>query len=313
MVFREVRMRAVRVPRFGGLEVVEVQDVPVPSPGPNEVLVRVGAAGVAPWDAIIREGKSEVSGTAPLTLGSDLAGVVDRVGDGVKDFRVGDAVYGVTNPQFVGAQADYAVCQAGMIAPRPRGLSDLEAASAPVIAVTAAQMLFEYADAKPGQTVLIVGAAGNVGAYAVQMAVGSGIKVVAVARKRDEQVLRELGVNVIVDSEALDFAHGLPRVDAILDLVGGEIVERSVSALKENGRLVSVVSDKIATQRDDVKPVFFYAEVTTARLRKMTEMFEGGKIRAKVGSVLPLEEARRAHEMLAGAPHERGKIMLRVG
>jgi NADPH:quinone reductase-like Zn-dependent oxidoreductase len=313
LVFREVRMRAVRVPRFGGLEVVEVQDVPVPSPGPNEVLVRVAAAGVAPWDAIIREGKSEVSGTAPLTLGSDLAGVVDRVGDGVKDFRVGDAVYGVTNPQFVGAQADYAVCQAGMIAPRPRGLSDLEAASAPVIAVTAAQMLFEYADAKPGQTVLIVGAAGNVGAYAVQMAVGSGIKVVAVARKRDEQVLHELGVNVIVDSEALDFAHGLPRVDAILDLVGGEIVERSVSALKENGRLVSVVSDKIATQRDDVKPVFFYAEVTTARLRKMTEMFEGGKIRAKVGSVLPLEEARRAQEMLAGAPHERGKIMLRVG
>ena len=94
-------MRAVRVPQFGGPEVVEVQDVPVPSPGPNEVLVRVGAAGVAPWDAIIREGKSEVSGTAPLTLGSDLAGVVDRVGDGVKDFRVGDAVYGVTDRKSV--------------------------------------------------------------------------------------------------------------------------------------------------------------------------------------------------------------------
>src|SRR6201986_5393608 len=199
-------MRAVRVPRFGGIEVVEVQDVPVPSPGANEVLVRVEAAGVAPWDPIIREGKSEVSGSAPLTLGSDLAGVVEQVGDAVKDFRVGDAVYGVTNPQFVGAQAEYAVCDAGMIAPRPRGLSDLEAASAPVIAVTAWQMLFEYADAKPGQTVLIVGAAGNVGAYAVQMAVGSGIGVVAVARKRDEQVLRELGVNVIVDSEAPDFA-----------------------------------------------------------------------------------------------------------
>ena len=305
-------MRAVRVPRFGGPEVVEVQDVPVPSPGPNEVLVRVGAAGVAPWDAIIREGESEVSPPAPLTLGSDLAGVVDQVGDGVKGFRVGDLVYGVTNPQFVGAQADYAVSQAGMIAPRPRGLNDLEAASAPVIAVTAAQMLFEYGDSKPGQTVLIVGAAGNVGTYAVQMAVGSGINVVAVARKRDEQVLRELGVSVIVDSEAPDFAGGLPRVDAVLDLVGGEIVEKSVGALKENGRLVSVVSDKIAMQRDDVKPVFFYAEVTTARLRKMTEMFEGRKIRAKVGSVLPLEEARRAHEMLAGAPHQRGKIMLRV-
>ena len=89
-------------------------------------------------------------------------------------------------------------------------------------------------------------------------------------------------------------------------------MEKSVGALKENGKLITVVSDKIETQREDVKPVFFYAEVTTARLRKITEMFEGGKIRAKVGSILPLEEARRAHEMLAGAPHERGKIMLRV-
>ncbi len=305
-------MRAVRVPRFGGPEVIEVQDIPVPSPGPNEVLVRVAAAGVAPWDAIIREGKSEVSPPPPLTLGSDLSGVVDRVGDGVKDFRVGDLVYGLTNPQFVGAQADYAVCQAGMIAPRPRGLSDLEAASAPVIAVTAGQMLFEYGDSKPGQTVLITGAAGNVGAYAVQMAVGSGIGVVAVARKRDGQVLRELGAKVIVDSEAPDFARGLPRVDALLDLVGGETVQQCIGALKENGKLVSVVSDQIPMHRQDVKPVFFYAEVTTARLRKFTEMFEGKKIRAKVGSVLPLEEARRAHEMLAGAPHERGKIMLRV-
>ena len=305
-------MRAVRVPRFGGAEVLEIQDVPVPSPGPNEVLVRVAAAGVAPWDAIIREGKSEVSGTAPLTLGSDLSGVVERVGDGVKDFRVGDLVYGVTNPQFVGAQAEYAVCHAGMIAPRPRRLSDLEAGSAPVIAVTAAQMLFEYGDSKPGQTVLITGAAGNVGAYAVQMAVGSGINVVAVARKRDEQVLRELGVSVIVDSEAADFAREIPSVDAILDLVGGETVQQCVGALKENGKLVSAVSDQIPMNRQDVKPVFFYAEVTTARLRKMTEMFEGRKILARVGSVLPLEEARKAYDMLAGASHERGKIMLRV-
>src|ERR1700744_3125955 len=115
-------MRAVRVPRFGGLEVVEVQDVPVPSPGPGEVLVRVAAAGVAPWDAIIREGKSKVSPQPPLTLGSDLAGTGELVGEGVTTFRTGDAVYGVTNSQFVGAQAEYAVCQADMIAAKPRGL-----------------------------------------------------------------------------------------------------------------------------------------------------------------------------------------------
>lgn len=303
-------MRAVRVPRFGGPEVVEVQDVPLPSPGANEVLVRVAAAGVAPWDPIIREGKSEVTGSAPLTLGSDLSGVVDRVGDSVKDFRVGDAVYGVTNPQFVGAQAEYAVCQAGMIAPRPRGLDDLAAASAPVVAVTAWQMLFEYGDLKPGQSVLIVGAAGNVGAYAVQMAVAAGTSVVAVARKKDEQVLRQLGASVIVDSEAPDFARGLPKVDAIADLVGGETLQNCVEALKDGGKLISVVSGEDSF--NGVKPVFFYAEVTTDRLRKITEMFEGGKIHARVGSVVPLEEARRAYDMLAGAPHAPGKIMLRV-
>jgi NADPH:quinone reductase-like Zn-dependent oxidoreductase len=303
-------MRAVRVPRFGGPDVVEVQDVPLPSPAVNEVLVRVAAAGVAPWDPIIREGKSEVSGSAPLTLGSDLSGVIDRVGDSVKDFRVGDAVYGVTNSQFVGAQAEYAVCQAGMIAPRPRGLDDLAAASAPVVAVTAWQMLFEYGDLKPGQSVLIVGAAGNVGAYAVQMAVAAGTSVVAVARKKDEQVLRQLGASVIVDSEAPNFARGLPKVDAIADLVGGETLQKCVEALKEGGKLISVVSGEDSF--NGVKPVFFYAEVTTDRLRKITEMFEGGKIHARVGSVVPLEEARRAYEMLAGAPHEPGKIMLRV-
>jgi NADPH:quinone reductase-like Zn-dependent oxidoreductase len=303
-------MRAVRVPRFGGPDVVEVQDVPLPSPAVNEVLVRVAAAGVAPWDPIIREGKSEVSGSAPLTLGSDLSGVIDRVGDSVKDFRVGDAVYGVTNSQFVGAQAEYAVCQAGMIAPRPRGLDDLAAASAPVVAVTAWQMLFEYGDLKPGQSVLIVGAAGNVGAYAVQMAVAAGTSVVAVARKKDEQVLRQLGASVIVDSEAPNFARGLPKVDAIADLVGGETLQKCVEALKDGGKLISVVSGEDSF--NGVKPVFFYAEVTTDRLRKITEMFEGGKIHARVGSVVPLEEARRAYEMLAGAPHEPGKIMLRV-
>lgn len=305
-------VRAVRITRFGGPEVVEVQDIPLPSPGPDEVLVRVAAAGVAPWDAIIREGKSKVSPPPPLTLGSDLAGVVDQVGDEVTEFRPGDAVYGVTNPQFVGAQAEYAVCKRDMIAPRPRVLSDLEAASAPVIAVTAWQMLFEYAQSKSGDTVLILGAAGNVGAYAVQMAVNAGVTVIAVARQRDQPLLRKLGASVIANSDVQNFARELPRVDAILDLVGGETLQRSVGPLKQSGKLISVVSNESLPNRKDVEPVFFYAEVTTARLRTLNEMFERVEISPRVGSVLPLADARQANEMLAGAPHERGKIMLRV-
>ena len=163
-------MKAVRIERFGPPEVVVVEDIPMPSPGKGEVLVRVAAAGVAPWDALIREGKSKVSPQPPLTLGSDLSGTVEAVGPDAGPFAVGDEVYGVTNPQFCGAQAEFAVALARMIAPKPQRLNQLEAASAPVIAVTASQMLFAYAKAKSGDTILITGAAGNVGAYAVEMA-----------------------------------------------------------------------------------------------------------------------------------------------
>jgi NADPH:quinone reductase-like Zn-dependent oxidoreductase len=171
-------VKAARIHSFGPPDVVVVEDVPKPSPGPNEVLVRVMAAGVAPWDAIIREGKSKVSPQPPLTLGSDFSGVVEKAGPGVTDFARADEVYGVTNPQFCGAQAEFTVATSGMVARKPQSLNHVEAASAPVIAVTAWQMLFQYAQAMRGQTVMVVGAAGNVGAYAVQMAVDAGIEVV---------------------------------------------------------------------------------------------------------------------------------------
>jgi NADPH:quinone reductase-like Zn-dependent oxidoreductase len=201
----ELPVKAARIHSFGSPDVVVVEDVTVPSPDPGEVLVRVMAAGVAPWDATIREGKSKVSPQPPLTLGSDLSGVVDKVGPGVTDFAPADEVYGVTNPQFCGAQAEFAVAMADMVARKPQSLNHVEAASAPVIAVTAWQMLFQYAQAIRGQMVMVVGAAGNVGAYAVQMAVDAGIHVVAIAHRDDEGLLRSLGVKSIIDSSHAGF------------------------------------------------------------------------------------------------------------
>src|SRR5215831_5248888 len=142
-------MKAARIHRFGPPDVIEVEEIPRPRPAPGEVLVRVAAAGVGPWDALIREGKSTVSPPPPLTLGSDLSGVVEAVGTGVSPFKNGDEVYGVTNPQFVGANAEFAAASALMVAPKPRRLSSVEAASVPVVAVTAWQMLFEHARPKP--------------------------------------------------------------------------------------------------------------------------------------------------------------------
>jgi NADPH:quinone reductase-like Zn-dependent oxidoreductase len=305
-------MRAVRIHQFGTPEVVVLEDIAVPQPGAGEVLVRVAAAGVAPWDAIIREGNSKVSPQPPLTLGSDLAGVVESVGPKVKRFKAGDEVYGVTNPQFCGAQAEYAVASAAMIAPKPRTLSFLEAASAPVVAVTAWQMLFEYARAQRGQSVLVLGAAGSVGAYVVQLALNAGITPVAVVRMRDAEMVRELGVKNIVDADAADPAAGLSGIDAILDLIGGDMAERCLPALKLGGKVISVVSTKPLPKWPEVSAAFFYAEVTTDRLEKLTELFDSGGIRPHVGSVLPLSQARHAHEMLSGAPHQHGKIVLEV-
>jgi len=304
-------MKAVRIHRFGPPEVVVVEEISGPSPGKGEVIVRVAAAGVAPWDAIIREGKSKVSPQPPLTLGSDLSGLVEAVGPDVSQFAIGDEVYGVTNPQFCGAQAEFAAALAGMIAPKPRRLSNLEAASAPVVAVTAWQMLFEYALAKRGDTILITGAAGNVGAYAVQMAIEAGMRVIAVARSSGQELLRTLGAETVLNSSAPGFESSLPQVDAVLDTVGGDTVQRCSGAVKAGGRLVSVVSTKLP-QRAGVQSVFFYAEVTRERLDAVTGLFERGKISSRIGSVLPLEEARTAHEMLAGAPHKNGKIVLKL-
>jgi NADPH:quinone reductase-like Zn-dependent oxidoreductase len=305
-------MKAARIHRFGPPDVILVEEVPRPSPGTGEVLVRVAATGVAPWDAIIREGKSQVSPPPPLTLGSDLSGVVEGVGADVADFKIGDQVYGVTNPQFVGANAECAIASARMIARKPQRLTALEAASIPVVAVTAWQMLFEYARPEPGHTVLILGAAGNVGAYAVQFAANAGFHVIAVVASKDVEYVRTLGARDVVDYRATDFAHVVHAVDVVIDLVGGDSRERAFGVLKPGGMLVTVVSTAFVPVRSDVRSAFFYAEVTTARLNALSPFLEGGTVRPQVGSVLPLEDVRTAHEMLAGAPHRRGKIMLQV-
>lgn len=305
-------MKAVRVHRFGGPDVLVIDELPIPAPGPGELLVRVAATGVGPWDALIREGKSKVSPPPPLTLGSDLSGVVEAAGAGVSDFKVGVQVYGVTNPQFCGANAEYALASAAMIARKPQRLSHIEAASVPVVAVTAWQMLFDYAQVAAGQRILILGAAGNVGGYAVQLAARSGLHVMATARLKDAEYVRSLGAESVIDFERGRFEDSVTSVDAVIDTVGGETRDRSFRTLKPGGILVSVVSTDPLPKHHNVRVVSFYAEVTTARLDNISRWFDRAQLVTAVGTVLPLEKARTAHEMLAGAPHKRGKIVLSV-
>jgi NADPH:quinone reductase-like Zn-dependent oxidoreductase len=305
-------MKAARIHKFGGPEVIVVEDVPIPSPGSGEVLVQVAATGVGPWDALIREGGSKVAPPPPLTLGSDLSGTVKEVGPGVTEFKIGDEVYGVTNSQFCGANAEYAIATASMIAVKPRGLTHIEAASVPVVAVTAWQTLFDYAHTEPGQTVMILGAAGNVGAYAVQFAAKAGLHAVAVVTRKDADYVRSLGAEIVLDSQSGTFEDTVPPVDAFIDMVGGEARDRLLGPLKRGGVLVSVISPDPPPSRPDVRTVFFYVEVTTERLNTISKFFDSAELRSSVGSVLPLKDVRTAHEMLAGAPHKRGKIVMTV-
>ena len=306
-------MRAARVLRFGPPSVITIDDVPRPEPRAGQLLVRLKAAGVGNWDVLIREGKVKLQ-PLPLILGSELSGVIEALGAGVTGFRLGDEVYGATNEQFSGAYAEYAVPLAGMMAQKPRALTFVEAASAPIVAVTAWEMLFEYAQVTAGQTVLIHGAAGNVGAYAVQLARQAGLHVVATVASSSIEYVRRLGAGRIIDYQTARFEEKLTGVDVVLDTVGGDTQQRSLRVLKPGGILVSSVAPVPEAMQKSygIRSAYFYVDVTTARLNKLTELFDGRKLATDVGTVLPLEDARGAHEMLADRRHRRGKIVLSV-
>jgi NADPH:quinone reductase-like Zn-dependent oxidoreductase len=309
-------MQAIRIHEFGPPEVMQLVELPRPQPGPGEVLLRIQAAGVGPWDAWIRAGRSALPQPLPLTLGSDAAGVVEQIGPGVTSFKPGDEVFGLTSPRFTGGYASHAVVAATGLAHRPASLSPIEAASVPVIAVTAWQALFEHARLQPGQTVLIHGAAGNVGAYAVQLAASAGIRVLATASAADLDAVRRLGAAAAFDHRTARFEELAGPVDAVIDLVGGEAQTRSFPILRRGGVLISAVAppDQALARRHRVRASFFLVEVTTARLTRLAGMFAVGMLSPQVGAVLPMAEARTAHEMLEGRlPKPRGKIVLRVG
>jgi NADPH:quinone reductase-like Zn-dependent oxidoreductase len=308
-------MMAWRVHKFGAPETMRLERVPVPTPGPGEVLVKVHAAGVGPWDGWIRGGRSALPQPLPLTLGSDLSGAIEVVGPDVTGLRVGDQVYGVTNPRFIGAYAEYALASAAMIARKPASLSYVEAASVPVIAVTAWQGLFDQAQLAPGQTVLIHGAAGNVGAYAVQIAHRAGIRSIATAATADLAYVREIGADTVVDFRTERFEDAAREVDAVLDLVGGETQNRSFQVLRRGGKLISAVSkpDQELAKSHGVDATFFLVKVTTGDLTELADMIDRGDLRTRVGIVLPLADAREAHFILEGRRSQpKGKIVLAV-
>jgi NADPH:quinone reductase-like Zn-dependent oxidoreductase len=311
----DAMMQAVRVHEFGGPEALVRETIPRPKPGAGEVLLQVKAAGVGPWDAWIRAGRSVLPQPLPLTPGSDVSGIVVERGPDVSQLEIGEEVFGATNARFTGGYAEYAVASAAMLARKPSTLSFVEAASLPVVACTAWQMVFDYGDTDATKRVLVQGGAGNVGAYAVQFAKRAAREVIATVFPDDVDYVQSLGADRVIDSVATRFEDALTDIDIVLDTVGGSTQERSFAVLKPGGVLVSVVSPPDQQRANDrsVRALFFLAEVSTSRLERIARLFDAGALIATVGDVLSFGDVKKAHEMLAGTPHKRGKIVMTVG
>ncbi len=313
-------MKAMCIHEYGGPDVLRHEDMRVPDPAADEVLVRVNAAGLNPADRQIRAGlRGRLDAPFSLVLGIDIAGLVEAVGAGVEDFAVGDAVFGAS--PNMGGYAEYVATGTAGLAHKPGSLDDVQAAAMPVVLLTAWQALFEAAELRSGQTVLIHAAAGGVGHVAVQLAKWKGARVIGTASARNESFLRELGVDEFVDYEAVRFEDVVGEADAVLDCIpreasdqadriAQETIDRSWGVLRPGGVLVSICTQP-SSPRDDVQGRYGHSRPERGWLAEAAELVSQGVLRVNVGHVFPLAEAREAHEVLQTG-HARGKIVLRV-
>ena len=309
-------MKVVRIHGRGGPDHLVCEDAPQPHPGPGEVLVRVYATGVIAnelkWDETY---ETKAGGPRALPIpGRDLSGVVEEVGPGVTTLVKGSEVYAMMDYGRDGAEAEYTLALPSELAPKPRTLDHVQAAAVPLTALTAWQALFEHASLVAGQTVLIHGAAGGVGVFAVQLACWAGAHVIGTASARNSDFLRELGANEVIDYTTTRFEEVVHDLDLVFDTVGGDTLERSWQVVKPGGVLVSVVSPRPSFEEakaHGVRPVWFVVEPNREQLIQIGALIDAGRIRPIIETVLPLSQARQAYEQGAKG-HTRGKIVLRV-
>jgi NADPH:quinone reductase-like Zn-dependent oxidoreductase len=331
-------MKAIRLHEFGGPEVLRHEEVPVPEPGPGEVLVRVHAVGINPPDWYAREGMPDVPPELkppfdlPLIPGTDVSGVVEAVAANVDDFAVGDEVVGLLRfPTALqgSAYAEYVTAPASDLARKPAAIDHVHAAGLPMSGLTAWQFLIELGHDHPSPfqeaqhrpmaldsetTVLVNGAAGGVGHLALQLAKWKGARVIAVASGAHERFLRELGAD-----EFIDYTRDRPEevardVDLVLDTVGGPDSRRFLRTLKHGGSLYPVYFGEF----DDEENAELGVTVTAAQVRsngaqlaEIGRLLEDGTIRVAIDSTFPLKDAQAAHERAAQG-HLQGKIVLTI-
>lgn len=304
-------MKAIRIHEYGDASTLRLEEVPPLSPGNDQLLVHVREAGVNPIDWKIRQGylKDAMPTSFPLTIGQDFAGEVVGIGDSVNNFEVGARVFGFAH----GSYAEYALAPVSTVAMMPSSMDFATAAALPTAGSTALQLVRDVVGAKPGMTLLIQGAAGGVGSYASQIAVHLGAQVIGTASDRDIEYLKSIGVDEIIDFKHERFEDKVHGADAVIDLVGGDTLNRSYAVVKKGGVIASTVQalDESRARNAGIRAVHVVMKRSAAALTELARFVQQGVVKPRVGDTMSLADARKAQELSEqGRTH--GKVILKV-
>jgi NADPH:quinone reductase-like Zn-dependent oxidoreductase len=304
-------MKAIRLHQVGGSESLLYEDAPNPKPKDNQVLVRIDAAGITPtefaWYPTFHTPKGG-NRPFPIILGHEFSGVVEAMGPTCTGVKTGDPVYGLNDWFMDGAQAEYCLTIPANIAPKPATLDHTQAAVVPISALTAWQALIERARLSEGQRVLVHGAAGGVGSFAVQLARYKKAHVIATASAANTDFVKALGADEVIDYRTTPFETVVRDVDVVLDTVGGDTRHRSWGVLRKGGRLVTVAADAEALNEPRVRDAFFIIEPNREQLIEISRLIDTRIIRPIVGDVFSMNDVRQAYERKP----VRGKNVLRI-
>jgi NADPH:quinone reductase-like Zn-dependent oxidoreductase len=308
-------MKAVFLNKVAGPEALDYGETATPRPATGQLVVKVFATAIMPTELAWEPTWKQRTGQPrpfPLILSHEFSGAVEAIGPDVTDFRPGEEVYGMNDWFENGAQAEYCAAPASLLAPKPKSLDHVQAAVVPISAMTARQGLFDHARLEAGDRVLIHGAAGGVGAMAVQLAHRQGAHVIGTASSQNLEFVRHLGADEVIDYRTTPFESTAKDMDVVFDTVGGKTLERSWGVLKSDGRLVTVATQSESSADQRVRDAFFVMEPNRAQLIEIAHLIDAGELRApKVAAVFLLAQAREAYAR-AQQGHVDGKIALRV-
>ena len=308
-------MKAVVIEKYGGVDVLEIKDIPMPVVGEHDLLIEVYASSVNPVDWKIREGylKDMIPYKFPLVLGWDVAGIVKEPGSHTGLFRAGDRVFSRTDIARNGTYAEYVAVDEGLVALMPDNLSFREAAAVPLACQTAWQALVEIAQVKQGDKVLVHAASGGVGTFAVQIAKYKGAHVAATCGTANTRLVKSLGADEVIDYSATDFSEALHDFDIVLDTMGGEIYRKSFRIVKKGGTVISLLErpDEALARESGAKAEYMFLQPDRKRLGQIATLLSEGKMKPVLGVVLPLEDVKKAHT-ISQPHHAKGKIVLTV-